>query len=865
MAPRAACLVSLLVLAACGAEDTGPVVPPVEEAPPWDDDTHRLGHCDFTEAPVRPDRPDPGLGALRAGYGRAILDLPIGTPLGAYGGRVHGLGDAADPDERHPRWANAMTASVGLHDALRAEALALAAGDEPPIVLMRIDAPFVTENVVFAVEDALAPDGSMRGRILVTASHSHASWGAWQPTVHLVPGADRPSRALFDRAIASLASAAERALEALEPARLGIAIDTDFDPNGEITKDRRNENDDVPGPDGNLAGAGKDPHAWALRVDRASGEPMVALVNLAIHGTVGGHANPLASTDVTGRIARSLSSALGIPVMHLQGAAGDVTPSGETGRAHCVDELRCLDIPRMESLGARAAAALGPLVTEIVTGDTVGLELVTRTFPVGRGGVVTRPDGQQLYYLPPDPEAYPDTLLFDDDGKARSPFDEFNTVGGAGLCGDPEGFTFAPLVGSSGVGPYHACIDLDKGAGTVLSLFEVTPPPLPFCDSVRATGAALRIAGIPGGDRLVIGIGGEPTAPYVHYLRSRSPAPADDTLVIGYTNEYSGYMLTAEDWLTGGYECSTNIWGPREGEQILEELVVTSELAWTPEHEDPRDGDRLETFDFEPSDAVQPVVTTDHGTLAPTDASLWWPDTLDPVPTQPTATVPRAVGAARFAWYGGDPAVDRPTVTVEREIAGTFEPVVGADGTTASSHEGVVVVTYTPAPLESATPTQHLYAATWQTTSVEPLTIDDPTRPFALPTGTYRLCATGQAVTDASTESYTVCSAAFDVVVAPPSAASSAVAGPTELVVSASLGPAPGLRALRDGVSDGEIPLLGPWSILVTLDDASTMSFVETPDADGTVTLALDPAVLAQAQSVEVRDPVGNGGVLAVR
>lgn len=863
MVRRAAWLTLLATLTGCGGDDRRPVDPEPEAPPPWDDDSGRLGHCDFTPPPAREAKPDPGLAPLEAGYGVARLDLPIGTPLGAYGGRVHGLGDAVDPDGRHPRWATAMTASVGMHDGLRAEALALRAGDEAPILLMRVDAPFITENVVFALEEALAPDGTMHGRILLTASHSHASWGAWLPTVHLVPGGDRPRRALFERAIASLREAAEQALGALEPARLGIAVDTDFDPNDQITSDRRSENDDLAGPDGNLAGAGKDPHAWALRVDRASGEPMVAIVNLAIHGTVGGHQNPLASTDVTGRIARSLSSALGYPVMHVQGAAGDVTPAGPSGRTACVDDLRCLDIPRMEVLGARAANALAPLVAGVTTGSEVGLELVTRTFPVGRGGVVTRPDGHALYYLPPDEDAYPDTLLFDEDGKALSPFDEFNTIGGAGLCGDPEGFTFAPLPGTTGLGPYHACIDLDKAAGTVLSLFEVTAPPLPFCDSVRATGAALRVAGIPGGDRLIVGLGGEPTAPYVHYLRSRSPAPPEDTLIIGYANEYSGYLLTAEDWLTGGYECSTNIWGPREGEQILEELVTASELAWTPEHEDPRDGERLAQFDFEPLDEVAPIATSDHGTLAPADATVWWPDTLEAVSAQPATQVARAVGVARFAWYGGDPAVDQPVVTLERDLGGTFEPVVGVDGTVASSLAGVMVITYTPSPLESESPSQHLYAASWQTAAVEPLRLDDPLLPLSLPTGTYRLCASGRALAgDATVEAYAVCSDGFEVIAAALSASSSAVVAATGLTITAALGPAPGLRALRDGVSDGEIPLMGPWSLTVTLSDSSTLDFEEIPRADGVVELTLDPGVLAEVQSVEVRDPAGNGGSL---
>ena len=82
------------------------------------------------------------------------------------------------------------------------------------------------------------------------------------------------------------------------------------------------------------------------------------------------------------------------------------------------------------------------------------------------------------------------------------------------------------------------------------------------------------MSGLTGGDWLLVGVPGEPTAPFTEYLRARSPAGPDRTLVIGYADEHTGYVLTAEDWLSGGYECSINIWGPREGEEIIITLVL---------------------------------------------------------------------------------------------------------------------------------------------------------------------------------------------------------------------------------------------------------------------------------------------------
>ena len=102
-------VVACLLLWSCSSEDAVP--PPT--APPWDDDRDRLGHCTFEPAPAREARPAATRSPIRAGYGEALMRLPIGTPLGAYGDRVELLGNASPPDARATRWATGMTASAG--------------------------------------------------------------------------------------------------------------------------------------------------------------------------------------------------------------------------------------------------------------------------------------------------------------------------------------------------------------------------------------------------------------------------------------------------------------------------------------------------------------------------------------------------------------------------------------------------------------------------------------------------------------------------------------------------------------------------------------------------------------------------------
>lgn len=839
-------------------KDAGTDVP---ETPPLDP-----AHCVFETPPAQAGGGPIEAGAVRAGFGARVLPMPIGAPLGGYGDRLIALGGSTAPDARARRFTKSFVPSVGLHDAPKAEALAIEAGDER-VVLMRVDAPLVNENSVFELEKAIAPDGSMRGRVLVSASHSHAAWAGWQPSLVLMPGIDRPNEHLAQRMIGAMAEAAKAALAALEPAKIGVAVEKAFDPGDSVATDRRGENDAVVGPDGNTAGKGKDPVVWVMRVDRTDGTPLAAVVDLPVHGTVGEGANPLVSTDAPGAIQRAIAAEFGAPVLHFQGAAGDVTPVWATGRAACPDAVRCFDMPGLETLGARAAALVLPLLQGVETGGTAALEVVTRTFAVRRSAEVKRPDGTVLRYAPADPDMTPDGVLFDAAGKAATPIDEFNTDFGAGLCGESGAGSFSPIPGSYGVGPYSSCVDLDGGTGIVFGLFEVEDDvPLPLCDTLRATATAIRVDGIPSGPFLLVSAPGEPTAPYAAYLRSRSPAGPDRTLLVGYGDDYVGYLLTAEDWLSGGYECSTNVWGPLEGEIVIGGSLAVAAAAWTPEKEDPEEGSsRFVDWKYPPSTPFEALVTKEHGTAAPVTPSIWWPDTKDPVDPAPITAVPRAVGAARFVWYGGDPAVDLPEVTVERETApGRFEPVLDAHGRPASSYEGAAVVTYTPEPLADPAPSKHVYAVLWQPVPPDPYTFAKQLTPYSIPLGKYRFRVKGAALSETGPVTYEIVSDPFDVTAAPLSASSSATKNGASIDVTATLPRAPGMRALREGPSDEGVPLPGPWKVTVSFAAAPAKVVMATPDATGHATVTLTAAEVTDAVSIEVRDPHDDGGVLSL-
>lgn len=849
-------------VASCGDESTNK--PPVET--PVD----VLAHCNFEEPVVHPAKPANTPTEIKAGHSSVVLPIPIGSPLGGYTARARGLIGGPNPvDKRPQRFAKSFVPTVGIHDALRAEVLALEAGGEK-IVLVRLDAPYVMENTLFEVEAKVAPDGSMRGHIVLSGSHSHSSWGGYQPSLVLMAGSDRPKEELAQRFSESIAGAIKEAMAAMVPAKIGISVQKPFDPMDEVNRDRRGDNNDVLGPDGNTAGKNKDPNIWMMRVDKLDGTPLAAIVDFPIHGTVSDSDNPLASSDATGGITRALTHELGYPVLHFQGPAGDVSPAGSGGRDACPDSRQCLDIPRLETLGARAAEIIAPMITEIKTGDKAAFEIVTKTVYIGRDAVVKRSDGTELRYKPYDPDyVEPDREIFDAQGKIINPIDEFNAFAGAGLCGEKTGAGgIAPIYGTLGLAPYGSCLDVERGGHIIFDAFYIGDYDVkfPICDTSRTTVTAIRISGTPGGDYLALTMPGEAVAPFASYLRSTSPAGAEKTLLIGYANDHIGYLLTAEDWLAGGYEPSINIWGPLEGEMVIGGILEAAKVAWTPEIEDPEVGSsRFTEWKYPDVEPITVVQTTEHGTVAPVPPEIWWPDTAAKNAQVLAPSVPRATGAARFVWYGGDVAIDTPQVFIEQEtMAGKFTRLADSKGHVVSSYDGTIITTYTPEPLESMTPDKHIFAATWQPVPGDPISLKDAMGPFSLPLGKYRFVVEGKANAASGQTTYTITSDAFDVVAAPLAASSKATRGASSIDITASLGNAPGLRALKVGPSDVNVPLVGPWKVTVTFANNSTKMVDATPDASGKTTVMLTAQEATDAVKVDVRDSVGNGGSLDV-
>jgi hypothetical protein len=604
------------------------------------------------------------------------------------------------------------------------------------------------------------------------ASHSHSSYGPFTKAFILFFGGDFFNKEVFDRLVDQLTDLAYEAWESRQEAAIGLGIDPGFDPIGvdRVFHDRRGENDELPGPDGAPTGPGyKDEQASMLRVDGIDGSPIAALYSFGIHGTVLGGSNSLISAEAPDHISILLNERHGGPRwMFAQGAGGDVAPSGDFS-----------GFPRLESVAENAAAGLLQLYDAIeVQPGALALEPVHRYVSQGRDIRVTRNGSVDLHYMPWDPawedDPYePDMLVWNDDGSIRSPLDEFWAQHGALLCGEPD--IDISLFGLDVDLPmYKSCLDVDKS----FSLFRIAfrrfvadrdDYPLPLPESRTALLGALGLRSIP---VTVIGEGtqsedvvlafapGEVTTLWAQGLRYRAANEkgVPRTVVLGYSMDHEGYLLTTDDWLRAGYEPAITWWGPLQGEHLLERHLDVVELAYSAVAEDPAWPD-YPTSTWYPEWKRPPVIPDATPTAGVAlDTLPGYLFTRDGVPAdavQPASQVARVSGIARFTFEAADPAMGLATVVIEQEQGdGSWAPLQTSVGSPVSDALPDIVVTYTPDPLsgtdvEPDPVRRHYYHAEWQAVH----TWNGLEHLGTLPLGRYRFAVTGSS-RDPADDSY---------------------------------------------------------------------------------------------------------------
>lgn len=801
-------------------------------------------------------------GAPVAGAAEAFLRLPVGTPLAGYTARCDCLIGLSEQDSRDTPYQHSFVASTGVHTRPYVKALWLENGDRD-FVITKVDliysADFLVAEVTRRLEAATGRD--LQGQVVISTSHTHNSYASFTDQYQFYLGSDMPNAEIIQRMADQIAAVALEAFEQRQPVALGVGWAEDWDPDNRVYRDRRGENNDLV-PEGweeDHGRAGKDRYLNLIRVDSAAGEPLAAVVTFGIHGIAASDDNSLISSDAPGGIEQGLAEAFdsSVVVMHLQGAVGDASPAG-------VDS----NFAKMESVGDLATDAFLELYERTPVSDgPIRIQAASRhiwqhhdQLRVTRGGAV------DWTYGPLGKNA--DDVVYDEQGRILSPIDEFDAPYGAAFCG--EGFLIPDADIGANVAPYDSCIDVEAFTPVLQTFFDLEElPPLPFPATMKAGTTVARLGPLATTDadgtsterELLAGFfPAEVTALYTEQWRRRAHDELGYTmpLAVGVSQDHEGYFLIPEDWLSGGYEPSINVWGPLQGEHVMEGMLhVADAVLGSDEHlsSDPT-GYYWEPTEYPPLDL--PVVSPDPTPLAGTRLTeapdyLWTPLEI-PVDLVTPAQVPRVQGLVQLAWEGGDPAVDQPRVVLQRLDGEEWVEVTTASGRPVTEGFTDILLGWTPDPLSPHTAEQsHRWWAGWQAVSH----VHDRA---GLPLGTYRLVVDGQRWTSGETwpytsEPYQVQGEAFEVVGA------TLDLSLTEGGLYASL-PADGWRLVHlNGRARGDNPLVGP--VDVAYEDAAGEHLLEGVSLAPADHMSLIEVELpSDALWVRVTDAYGNTGEL---
>ena len=198
-----------------------------------------------------------------------------------------------------------------MHEPLVAQALVLSDGDRAAAIVAT-DLVFVSAELAAVVRGRVSElTGIPESAVSVHASHNHSApslvRGSTVGGLPDVPAFGRYADALGDL----LSGAAYAAWRRLEPVRVGSAV-------GRVEGVSGNRVDRTRPVDDSLA---------VVRIDRADGRPLAALVNFAVHPISVGGVTLEWDAEYVAPLRAALESAVpGVECIFLQGCAGDVAP-----------------------------------------------------------------------------------------------------------------------------------------------------------------------------------------------------------------------------------------------------------------------------------------------------------------------------------------------------------------------------------------------------------------------------------------------------------------------------------------------------------------------------------------------------------
>ena len=387
--------------------------------------------------------------------------------------------------------------STGAHDEIFSTALVLDDG-AVTVGLAAVDVLNVSRELTARIRRTLADEGIEFDELLLAASHTHA--GPYVPAraldVSPVLGPDVDVSEDVAELEAGIVRSIRRAHERREPARIAVGHAEES-----TVPNNRRASGGVAGfvrvPHGPL-----DPEIAALDVETASGDRTV-VYNFACHPVCTTGQETLVSADWPGYARERIESELGARALFLNGAAGDINPSGRNDGATSGEPV----YEFMEETGIR----VGDAVVEAVENAGSPIE----SAPIHADGADLRFSVKET----PPVEAI------------RARIEELEAeCERLSEAGDDAGYAAA-----------HA--DL-RYAGELLNIAEWDATCLPN-----------RVPYVEFGDVGVLGMPGE--IGVRHGLRFKDRARVSTLLPAGYVNDYVGYVPTLGDLEHTGYEVRT--------------------------------------------------------------------------------------------------------------------------------------------------------------------------------------------------------------------------------------------------------------------------------------------------------------------
>ncbi len=553
--------------------------------------------------------------SLMVGMARVDLDFPMGVSMAGYGSRQ---------GPRTP-YQDSLGGSNAWLDRPDVRSLVFDDGKEM-FVLLRIPMSWTTDYMVTETARKVQEQTGLNliDRIVTTAPHSHSHPARYW---HLVDGLGfgffgygEFNYEIFDRLTASFAEAIVLALGDMQPARFGYTVLDDFDPENRIHRDRRQQNNNLPGY------RKKDDRMLLMRVDDAAGEPIAVLSNFGIHGTVFGADNPILTGDAGGGVEVELthraSAKYQRPVMgfFLQGNAGDISPAGGD-RGH-------EDTERLQVIGRRTWEVIDPALDSIQTSDQLHVSVISGRLPIS---LSTLGYGEGEFF---------DSNVSCDSTPQQFRYGAFQCVEGFFRDEDPAtGFT-------------------DGSLGCLFGVECLTQGhPVPQFQKTRLAIARL-------GDLALITMPGEPLSQFgrdISDLVQETITDVNNAAVLGYSMDHHFYLLNEDDWLQGGYEPSRDIWGWRLGPFLSDNAVkLAKELNQEPPMRSFDEGNLKPMFWDIPEEERTPVPFTEtEGEVG--IAVLDVPEQVE------------RLDEVNYAWVGGHPGLDQPRITLQVEVGQDFE------------------------------------------------------------------------------------------------------------------------------------------------------------------------------------------------